>query len=87
MIISPNVTRDILLIIQLTFRFLLISYLKMTPLDSRLKVQNYRLVSESIPWLIAENRYDEAYKVIQKAVSWNKIQIPAEANKLQVRHI
>ena len=45
----------------------------------------FRLVPESILWLIAKHRYSDAYSIIQKAAHWNKVQIPSEAQKLQVK--
>ena len=46
----------------------------------------FRLVPESIPWLIAKCRHDDAYRILQRAARWNNVKIPNEAQKLKVRN-
>ena len=46
----------------------------------------FRLVPESIPWLITKRRNDDAYRIIQRAARWNNVEIPNEAQKLKVRN-
>ncbi len=35
-----------------------------------------RIVSESIPWLVAKGRIREAKQILERAARWNKVQLP-----------
>ena len=39
-------------------------------------VGDNRLIDESIPWLVAQGRYKEANKAMQRAARMNKVEIP-----------
>ncbi len=36
----------------------------------------FRYIAESIPWLVANKRYEEAEKILRKAAKLNKISLP-----------
>ena len=35
-----------------------------------------RVIPESVPWLFARNRFEEAKRILHKAARWNKIDLP-----------
>ena len=35
-----------------------------------------RILPESLPWLVANDRADEAEKILQNAAKWNKVSMP-----------
>ena len=35
-----------------------------------------RLISESIPWLVAKGRIRDAKKILEKAARWNNVELP-----------
>jgi len=35
-----------------------------------------RIIPESVPWLIANNRLEEAKQILHKAARWNKVELP-----------
>ena len=36
----------------------------------------FRLISESIPWLVAKGRIRDAKKILEKAARWNNVELP-----------
>ena len=38
----------------------------------------FRIIPESIPWLVAKNRFKEAKEILKKAAKFNGIELPIE---------
>ena len=35
-----------------------------------------RILSETLPWLLARNRFQQADKVVKRAAKWNGVEVP-----------